>query len=134
MKTWKLVSGILNIVLFVLVSFQSCAAGISNTLENNGELGGSAGVILSIMLLTGGIVSISTRKNEKVGGDIAMIILYSLGALVGYLFADSYTDLKVWASWCVICLLLVDIDLFTRSKKKNSESETIDNTITEETK
>ena len=28
MKTWKLVSGIISIVLFVFVTFQSCAAGI----------------------------------------------------------------------------------------------------------
>lgn len=30
MKVWKLVSGILSIILFVFVSFQSCAAGVSN--------------------------------------------------------------------------------------------------------
>ena len=46
MKTWKLVSGILSIILFVFVSFQSCAAGISNTLEANGEAGGSAGIAM----------------------------------------------------------------------------------------
>lgn len=28
MKTWKLVSGILSIVLFLVVAFQSCAAGV----------------------------------------------------------------------------------------------------------
>ena len=53
MKTWKLVSGILSIVLFVLVSFQSCAAGMVNTIEDNGEVGGSAGIIVAIMLLAG---------------------------------------------------------------------------------
>lgn len=62
MKTWKLVSGIISIILFLLVMFQSCAAGISNTLEANGELSGSAGLIVSIMMLAGGIVSIATRK------------------------------------------------------------------------
>lgn len=65
MKTWKLVSGILSIIFFIFVSFQSCAAGLSNTLAENGELGGSAGVIVSIMLLAGGIVSIATRKGGK---------------------------------------------------------------------
>lgn len=30
MKVWKLVSGILSMVLFILVAFQSCAAGVSN--------------------------------------------------------------------------------------------------------
>ena len=62
MKTWKLVSGIISIVLFAFVMFQSCAAGISNSLEANGESGGSAGVIVAIMLLAGGIVSIATRN------------------------------------------------------------------------
>ena len=51
MKVWKLVSGILSIILFVLVMFQSCAAGVSNSLEENGEVGGSAGIIVAIMLL-----------------------------------------------------------------------------------
>ena len=44
MKTWKLVSGILSIVLFIMVAFQSCAVGIGNTLGETGEVGGSAGI------------------------------------------------------------------------------------------
>ena len=50
MKTWKLVSGILSIILFVVVSFQSCAVGIGNTLSENGEVGGSGGIILAILM------------------------------------------------------------------------------------
>ena len=50
MKTWKLVSGILSIVLFIMVAFQSCAVGIGNTLGETGEVGGSAGIIVAIML------------------------------------------------------------------------------------
>ena len=42
MKTWKLVSGILSIVLFFMVAFQSCAAGLSNSLSETGEVSGSA--------------------------------------------------------------------------------------------
>lgn len=42
MKVAKLVSGILSIVLALLVMFQSCAAGISNALEENGEIGALA--------------------------------------------------------------------------------------------
>ena len=81
MKTWKLVSGILSIVLFIFVSFQSCAAGMSNALEDNGELSGTAGLLVAILLLTGGIVSIVTRKSNGKGGNIALIILYGLGIL-----------------------------------------------------
>ena len=52
--------------------FQSCAAGISNSLAENGESGGSAGLIVAIILLAGGIVSIATRNGSK-GGNIALI-------------------------------------------------------------
>ena len=55
LRTWKLVSGILSIVLSLLVVFQSCAAGLANTLSNNGEVSGSAGAVVAVMLLAGAL-------------------------------------------------------------------------------
>lgn len=115
MKTWKLVSGILSIVLFVFVAFQSCAAGVANTLQENGEVGGSAGIIVAIMLLAGGIVSISTRNGGK-GGNIALIVLFGIGALCGFTMAGSYGDLYIWAAWCAINAVLALIAI-VKSKK-----------------
>ncbi|MCD7724276.1 MAG: hypothetical protein LUI12_01765 [Clostridiales bacterium] len=112
MKTWKLVSGILSIILFVFVSFQSCAAGIGNTLAENGESSGSAGIIVAMMLLAGGIVSVATRKSEGKGGNIALIVLFGLGTLIGFSMAGSYTDLNIWAGWCLINAVLALIDIF----------------------
>lgn len=37
LSTFRLVAGIITIVLSVLVTFQSCAAGLSNALEENGN-------------------------------------------------------------------------------------------------
>lgn len=122
MKVWKLVSGILNIVLFALVSFQSCAAGVSNALSENGEVSGSAGVLVAIMLLTGGIVSIVTRKSKKNGGNIALIVLYAIAALIGFACAGSYSDLKIWAGWCVICLVFAVIAIITNKKPEEESS------------
>ena len=85
MKTWKLVSGILSMILFVIVTFQSCAAGVANSLEANGETSGSAGVFVAILMLAGGIVSVATRNSEKKGGNIALIVLFGLAALVGFI-------------------------------------------------
>lgn len=116
MKVWKLVSGILSIVLFVLVSFQSCAAGVVNTLEENGEVGGSAGIIVAIMLLAGGIVSIVTRKGGK-GGNITLIVLYGIGALLGFVLAGGYSDLKIWAMWCLICVVLAVVAMLKERKQ-----------------
>lgn len=70
MKTSKLVVGIISIVLCFLVGLQSCAAGLGNALENNGEIGGTAGLILALSLLIAGIVAICTRNGGK-GGYLA---------------------------------------------------------------
>lgn len=68
MKTWKLVAGIISIILFVVVSFQSCAAGVVNALEDNGGTSGSVGILVAILLLAGGIVYIRPESlRERVG-------------------------------------------------------------------
>lgn len=117
MKTWKLVSGILSIILFVLVTFQSCVAGIGNALEENSEVSGSAGLMVAIMLLAGGIVSIATRKRSK-GGNIALIVLFGLGALIGFTMAGSYSDLKIWALWCLINVILAFVSIIKGNKSR----------------
>lgn len=115
MKNWKLVSGILSIIMFFMVAFQSCAAGISNTLGETGEVSGSAGIIVAIMLLAGGIVSIVTRKGSK-GGNIAIIVLFGIGALFGYALAGNFSDLNIWATWCLVNVILAIVSL-AKSKK-----------------
>lgn len=117
MKTWKLVSGILSMVLFVVVTFQSCAAGISNALQENGEVSGTAGVLVAIFMLAGGIVSTATRKSVKNGGNIALIILFGLAALVGFANYGSYSDLAIWSGWCLINAVIAVVAIITGKKK-----------------
>lgn len=121
MKVWKLVSGVLSMILFVLVAFQSCAAGVSNALEANGEVSGSAGIIVAILMLAGGIVSVVTRKSEKKGGNIALIILFGLAALIGFTNYGSYSDLAIWSGWCLINAILAIVAIIT-GKKKTKET------------
>lgn len=93
MKTWKLVSGIISIILSVFVVFQSMMAGLANALEESGQSSGSAGLIVSICMLCGGIVSIVSRKNNSKGTNIALLILFSLTTLTGFVLAGNYSDL-----------------------------------------
>ena len=116
MKIWKLVSGIISIVLFVFVTFQSCAAGVANTLLENGQSSGTAGIFVAIMLLVGGIVSIAVR-NTKIGGDIALIILFALGAIIGFSMAGIYLDLYIWASWSALCAILAIVSIVLNRRK-----------------
>ncbi|MGL4875794.1 MAG: hypothetical protein ACRC30_14215 [Clostridium sp.] len=115
MKTWKLVSGILSIILSVFVVFQSMIAGLGNSLEANGQVGGSAGVLVAILLLAGGIVSIVVRKGSK-GGNITLIVIFGIAALCGFTMAGDYGDLNIWAGWCLICAILPVISLIKGKK------------------
>lgn len=110
MKTWKLVSGILSIVLFIFVAFQSCAAGVGNALAENGESGGSAGFIVAVLLLAGGIVSICARKGGR-GLNIALIVVFGIGAVIGFTMAGSFADLNIWAGWCLINAVLAAVSI-----------------------
>lgn len=100
MKTTKLIIGVVSIVLFALIAFQSCAAGISNSLEENGEIGGSAGLILAFCMLIAGIVGLATR-NGKNSGAYAAGGFYLAGGLLGFVSAGSYTDLNIWSGLAV---------------------------------
>lgn len=113
MKTWKLVAGILSMVLFIIVAFQSCAAGVLNTLEDNGEISGSAGILVAVLMLTGGIVSVATRKSIRNGGNVALIIIFGLAALVGFTNYGNFSDLIIWSGWCLINAVLAFFAIIT---------------------
>ncbi len=95
MKTSRLVIGIISCVLFVIISFQSCAAGVGNALEENGEVSGSAGFILAVCMLVAGIVGICCRKLKT--GTIVAGVFYALGGLTGITNFGSYADLQIWS-------------------------------------
>lgn len=127
MEIWKLVSGILSMIFFVLSSLQSCAVGVSNTLSSNGEVSGAAGIILSMFMLAGGIVSVVTRKSKEVGSNVALIILFGVAALFGFSLAGSFADLILWASWClvnaVVALLAIVLSIEDGSRFVPSEQQ-----------
>lgn len=122
MKVWKLVSGILSMVLFVVVTFQSCAVGLANSLSESEEVSGTAGVLLAILMLAGGIVSVATRKSVKNGGNIALIVLFGLAALIGFMNHGTYSDLVIWSVWCLINVVLAVVAMVTGGKRNGIKS------------
>lgn len=95
MKTAKLVIGIISIVLFVIIAFQSCFAGVVEAIEDEGGTSGSAGIILALSMLIAGIVGIAARKSK--GGTITAGVFYIFGAIIGFANMGVYADLAVWS-------------------------------------
>lgn len=95
MKTVKLVIGVISMVLFLVIAFQSCAAGVVNTLEANGESSGSAGLMLAVCMLVAGIVGVAGRKSK--GATITSGSFYLFGGIVGICNVGIFADLQIWS-------------------------------------
>lgn len=117
MKTTKLVIGIISFVMALLVTFQSCFAGLGNAMENNGEVGGTAGVMLSVLAIIAGIIAITTRKGVGKGPYVAAGF-YLLGGIIGFMMAGGYSDLYIWATVSVAFGLVFIIGTIVERKKK----------------
>lgn len=113
--TGKLVISIISIVLFMVVMLQSCAAGLSNAIENNGESSGTFGFLCAILLLIAGIVGIVVRK-KGLGANISVCVFYYLVFLFAATGAGTYSDLKVWG---VLGFIFGTVFLFSAINSRN---------------
>lgn len=123
MKAWKLVSGILSIVFAAFVMFQSSIAGIVNTIEDNGEASGSAGLIVALLMIAGGIVSIVAKNKTTKGIHIAFVILFVIAAIIGFANAGGiYKDLLVWSIWCCICAVIGIVGIVLKKRETKDQN------------
>ena len=117
MKVWKLVSGILSMVLTSWILFQSCAVGFVNAIDESDDASGSTGVIVAIVLLASGIVSVATKNSISKGGNIAVAVLYGIASLFAFSGAGgTYEDLIVWGIWCLVCAVLAIVAIYKNKK------------------
>lgn len=120
MKTTKLVSGIIMIVLGVIIFFQSMLAGVGNALANSNSHSGSAGVFVAILYIVIGIVYLATRKSPKMGGDIAGLVIAIIAWMLGAFNVGIYKDLQVWAWLILIIGVMFFIWHFIANRKNNN--------------
>lgn len=114
----KKIIGIISIVLFLFVTFQSCAAGLGNALSNNNEASGSAGLILAICMLIAGIIAIISKTSK--GMTITAIIFYLLAFVIGIANVGTFKDLQVWSILNLIFGALLVFHIFKNKELYNS--------------
>ena len=120
----KKVISIVSIVVSVFVTSQSFIAGLSNTLSDISESGGTDELILAILMLTAGIVVVVSRYSKVL--VITSIVLYLLGCLVGFISAGSYLVLNLWSGisllfgLLLICHLKDNKELYSNGSHTNN--------------
>jgi len=115
MKTARMIIGIVSMVLFIVITFQSCAAGIGNALQDNNEVSGSAGFVLAVLMLVAGIIGVAAKKSK--GGTITAGVFYALGGLIGISNVGSYSDLAIWSILAFIFATVFIIGAICQKKK-----------------
>ena len=125
MSTARLIIGIVSCVLSFPILFQSCAAGVLNTLTSNGESSGFAGILLIVCLLVGGIIGIVARKSYA--ACMTAACFYGFGGGFAFFNAGSFADLKIWSLVAVAFYLVFAITSIIederREKAKKAERE-----------
>lgn len=106
----KKVIGIISIVLFIFITFQSCAAGLGNALSNNKEASGTAGLFLAIFMLIAGIISIISKYSK--GMTITATVFYLIAFIIGICNVGTFSDLKVWSILNLIFAALLIFHIF----------------------
>ncbi len=111
-------------VLFLVIMFQSCAAGIGEALT--GDESGSAGngAAVAWLMLIAGIVGVCTRK--KVVGAYITAAFYFVAGLLGVTSTGIFADLIIWG---VVALIFAAVfvlgGILTAKAKKKTKVETI---------
>lgn len=117
MKNFKLVIGIVSMVSFGLIVFQSCAVGLGEALSGSDAQSGAAGFIFAFVFLIAGILAVATRNSERPG--YASGIFYLLGALIGGTAKGQYADgdLSFWAVIAGVFGTIIVIHAFVTRRK-----------------
>lgn len=98
----RLSIGIISMVLFPLITLQSCAVGINNALQENQSTSGSSGFGTAFFMLVGGIVGVCTRNSKSKIGPIISALFYFLSVSLAFGNTETYGDLEIWGTLSAI--------------------------------
>lgn len=115
MKAWKIISGILSMLLSIVIAAFSvvhlffAAGGYTSAT-------GFYGLFAAFMLFLAGLISLCTCGG-RLGGNITTTIFFLLSVIVSFARASSHVYLLISGIWSLICLIIVFIFCFFSKKK-----------------
>lgn len=123
MKTARLCIGIISMVLFLVIMFQSCAVGVGEVLSGEEDGSSGSGAFVAWLMLIAGIVGVCTRKS--VVGAYVTAAFYVLAGILGISSVGSvFGDLVIWG---VVSLIFAAIfvcgGILTKKAKNNAAKE-----------
>ena len=106
-KPWRVVSGILTLIVAALALLSACGAVVPSTTDNVIIL--MAGFLGAALMVAAGIVSIATSARSGRIYNAVLIILYSASMLACCVTIGAYLDLGFCGLWCGVCACVESI-------------------------
>ena len=116
MKAWKIISGILSILLSFVIAIISFLHFFAATVSSSFPMG-LFGVLAAFLLFLAGLISLCTCSGY-LGGNIATLIFFLLTIAASFFRIYSYPYLLISGIWSILCAIVIFILCFF-SKKKN---------------
>ena len=113
-KIFKLIVGILCILLACFVAYQTFYLGYGHAAFKPLEIGGTAALIGIAVLFLCGLIMVSTFKSNGVGGEVFCILIFTIGTVAAVLFRGNIPGLQLWAVLCLAPAVINLISLFTK--------------------
>ncbi|MFC6323519.1 zinc-ribbon domain-containing protein [Companilactobacillus baiquanensis] len=111
--TVRLIFGIIFIIVSVMALFQSFGVMAAYSIGGNstGSASGAAGIIVSLIMLSLGIILIATRKNNSQGLKITIYILGIISALMGFGISSHFSDMSIYGILLIVGTILCNLPL-----------------------
>lgn len=114
MKDIRLIIGIVTIMLFVFVAFQSC--GAYTTVKSSNGIG-NIGIIISFVALIAALICINTR--DAYSGAFISAVFY---ALAGFLGLFNFTNHKIVFVYGFMFIMFSIFSVLIGIKQKNASN------------
>ncbi|MCR5648123.1 MAG: hypothetical protein K6F67_01145 [Oscillospiraceae bacterium] len=115
MKAWKIISGILSMLLSVVIAIISVLHIVAATVGES-PVTGFLGLLAAFLLFLAGLISICTCPGY-LGGNIATLIFYVLTLAACLTKIDDHPHLFLGVFWGGVCALVIFILCFFSRKK-----------------
>ncbi len=125
MKIWKLVSGIISVILSLPISLQSCAVGCAYTMGeyDAGTVSGFLGFIAAALVFSSGVISIAKYRLKN--GNTAILVLNIIAALSCMGGVIEFHDLAIWGFWALVCAVMAIVMKLNPQKFESETTKTI---------
>ena len=115
MKAWKIISGILSILLSFVIAIISFLHFFAATVSSSFPMG-LFGVLAAFLLFLAGLISLCTCSGY-LGGNIATLIFFLLTIAASFFRIYSYPYLLISGIWSILCAIVIFILCFFSKKK-----------------